>query len=88
MNYLKVITDKELAQSEKILMIYFLHHYKSSGISTSYKHISEELNMTKPTLIKAIKGLEDKGIIRKENNTNILGGVGVNTYKVITNKYL
>lgn len=88
MNYLKVITDKELSQSEKILMIYFLHNYKDSGIHVSYKIIGRELNMTRPTLIKAVNNLEAKGLISKENNSTIFGGVGANTYKISTRKYM
>lgn len=88
MNYLKVITDKNLSQSEKILMIYFLYNYKDTGVHVSYKVIGEELNMTRPTLIKAVNRLEAKGIIKKENNSDIFGGVGANTYKISTRKYI
>ena len=44
--------------------------------------------MTRATVIKTIKGLIDKGIIEKINNTNMYDGVMPNTYNLKIRKYL
>ena len=44
--------------------------------------------MTRSTVIKAIKGLIDKGIIEKIYNTNMYEGSMANTYNLRLRKYL
>ena len=48
--------------------------------------LQDELGMTKPTITKAIKGLQEKQLVKKENNFHN-GIITANTYKINLFKY-
>ena len=88
MNNYKVLTDKILSTGEKVVLMYLYEVSYGNSVTLSTKYISEEIGMTRPTIIKAIKGLIDKNLVVKINNTNIYDGVMPNTYNLRIRKYL
>ena len=88
MNNLKVLTDNDLSKIEKVTLMYLYEVHKGNSVTLSSKHISNEIGMTRSTVIKAIKGLIDKGIIEKIYNTNMYEGSMANTYNLRLRKYL
>jgi DNA-binding MarR family transcriptional regulator len=55
-------------------------------ISETLCKMEKELGMTKPTITKAIKGLQEKQLVKKENNFHN-GIITANTYKINLFKY-
>lgn len=88
MNISKVLTDNNLSNSEKIVLMYLYEVNEGNSVTLSAKYISSEIGMTRATVIKTIKGLIDKGIIEKINNSNMNDGVMPNTYNLKIRKYL
>ena len=88
MNNYKVLTDKILSTSEKVILMYLYEVSYGNSVTLSTKYMSEEIGMTRPTIIKAIKGLIDKNLVIKVNNANIYDGVVPNTYNLRIRKYL
>ena len=88
MNITKVLTDNDLSNIEKIVLMYLYDINKGNSVTLSSKYIANEIGMTRATIIKAIKGLIDKGIVVKNNNSNMSDGVTANTYKLKVRKYI
>ena len=88
MNITKVLTDNNLSSTEKIVLIYLYEVNKGDSVTLSAKHISNEIGITRSTVIKAIKGLISKGIVSKINNMNMYEGTTSNTYNLKTKKYM
>lgn len=88
MNTLKVLTDNDLSNIEKIVLMYLYEVNKGDSVTLSAKYMSNEIGITRPTIIKAIKGLISKGIIEKTYNTNMYDGIMANTYNLRIRKYL
>ena len=88
MNFSKVLTDNDLSNIEKIVLMYLYEVNKGNSVTLSSKYISNEIGMTRVTVIKAIKGLIDKGIVVKNNNSNMYDGVTANTYNLKLRKYI
>ena len=81
-----ILTDKDLSTSEKIILLYLIDKSKEYKIDITLCKMEKELGMTKPTITKAIKGLQEKNLIKKENN--FYNGLMIaNTYKVNLFKY-
>ena len=59
--------------------------FDTSAIYASH-FLENELGMTRPTIMKAIKGLQEKQLVKKENNFNN-GIITANTYKINLFKY-
>ena len=73
---------------EKLLLIYFLTHstMEINTINTttvSVKKLNESTKISKPTIYKRIKDLEEKGVLIKEKNISIDNGNTANTYKIL-----
>jgi DNA-binding transcriptional ArsR family regulator len=49
----------------------------------SLSKIQEATKMSRPTVIKSLKILEDNGLVKKEMHTNEMGGQDPNTYELI-----
>ena len=81
-----ILTDKDLTNSEKVILLYLVDRSDNFKIDITFKILQEELGMTRPTISKAIKGLENKYLVKKENNFSN-GIVSANTYKVNLFKY-
>ncbi len=88
MNITKVLTDNDLSNIEKIVLMYLYDINKGNSVTLSSKYIANEIGMTRATIIKAIKGLIDKGIVVKNNNSNMYDGVTANTYNLKVRKYI
>lgn len=88
MNIAKVLTDNDLSNIEKIVLMYLYDINKGNSVTLSSKYIANEIGMTRSTVIKAIKGLIDKGLIEKVNNLNMYDGVTANTYGLKIKKYM
>jgi DNA-binding MarR family transcriptional regulator len=88
MNIAKVLTDNDLSNIEKIVLMYLYDINKGNSVTLSSKYIANEIGMTRATIIKAIKGLIDKGIVVKNNNSNMYDGVTANTYNLKVRKYI
>ena len=88
MNITKVLTDNDLSNIEKIVLMYLYDINKGNSVTLSSKYIANEIGMTRATIIKAIKGLIDKGIVVKNNNSNMYDGVTANTYNLKVRKYM
>ena len=88
MNITKVLTDNGLSNIEKIVLMYLYDINKGNSVTLSSKYIANEIGMTRATIIKAIKGLIDKGIVVKNNNSNMYDGVTANTYNLKVRKYI
>ena len=81
-----ILTDKDLSTSEKLVLLYLMDRCEDSKIDITLRMLQDELGMTKPTITKAIKGLQEKNFIKKENN--FYNGLMIaNTYKVNLFKY-
>jgi DNA-binding MarR family transcriptional regulator len=81
-----ILTDKDLSTSEKVVLLYLIDKGNNSRLDITFKTLQEELSMTRPTIAKAIKGLEEKHLVKKENNFHN-GIISPNTYKVNLFKY-
>lgn len=88
MNYLKVVTDSNLKQPEKVLMIYLYENNNSGIVKATYKKLCNDLGMTKPTVIKAIKGLEGKGLMKRKFNKDPYGSISANTYIINISQHI
>ena len=88
MNFMKLLTDENLTSNEKIIVIYFYETGKGNPVTLSTKAISKDLKVSRVTIINVIKSLSDKGIIEKNNNSNIYDGTMPNTYKLKIKKYI
>lgn len=88
MNYLKVVTDSNLKQSEKVLMIYLYENNNSGIVKATYKKLCNDLGMTKPTIIKAIKGLEGKDLMKRKFNKDPYGSISANTYIINISQHI
>ena len=88
MDITKVLTDNDLSNIEKIVLMYLYDINKGNSVTLSSKYIANEIGMTRATIIKAIKGLIDKGIVVKNNNSNMYDGVTANTYTLKVRKYI
>lgn len=81
-----ILTDKDLSTSEKVVLLYLIDKSNNTKIDITFKVLENELGMTKPTIMKAIKGLQEKQLVKKENNFNN-GIITANTYKINLFKY-
>ena len=81
-----ILTDKDLSNSEKVVLLYLIDKCYNSKLNITFKKLEEELGMTRPTIAKAIKNLEEKQIVKKENNFDN-GIISPNTYSVNLFKY-
>ena len=82
----KDFTDKDLSTSEKVVLLYLIDKSNNTKIDITLKVLENELGMTRPTIMKAIKGLQEKQLVKKENNFNN-GIITANTYKINLFKY-
>ena len=81
-----ILTDKDLSTSEKVVLLYLIDKSNNTKIDITFKSLENELGMTRPTIMKAIKGLQEKQLVKKENNFNN-GIITANTYKINLFKY-
>ena len=81
-----ILTDKDLSTSEKVVLLYLIDKSSNTKIDITFKALENELGMTRPTIMKAIKGLQEKQLVKKENNFNN-GIITANTYKINLFKY-
>ena len=81
-----ILTDKDLSTSEKVVLLYLIDKSNNTKIDIAFKVLENELGMTRPTIMKAIKGLQEKQLVKKENNFNN-GIITANTYKINLFKY-
>ncbi|MDT8715555.1 helix-turn-helix domain-containing protein [Clostridium sp. 19966] len=75
-----LIRNEELNVNEKVLLIYFLSI--GNKVYPSYKKICEVLKCSKPTAIKTVQSLSNKGYIAV-NKTKTNGDFDNNSYTVI-----
>ena len=81
-----ILTDKDLSNSEKVVLLYLIDKCYNSKLNITFKKLEEELGMTRPTIAKAIKNLEEKQIVKKEKNFDN-GIISPNTYSINLFKY-
>ena len=81
-----ILTDKDLSTSEKVVLLYLIDKSNNTKLDIRFKALENELGMTRPTIMKAIKGLQEKQLVKKENNFNN-GIITANTYKINLFKY-
>lgn len=89
--YYKVVCDKRLASNEKIVLIFLLENiknYKTTTLCVTYKTMKDKLNLSSPTVMKAIEGLQAKGIIEKSKTLALTGIHKENRYKIICKDYI
>ena len=70
-----ILTDKDLSTSEKVVLLYLIDKGNNSRLDITFKTLQEELGMTRPTIAKAIKNLEEKQIVKKENNFDFISSI-------------
>ncbi len=88
MNIKKVLTDNELSNSEKIVLMYLYEINKGNSVTLSGSYVSKQIGITRVTFIKAVKGLIEKGLIEKVSNFNMYEANMPNTYNLKTKKYM
>lgn len=69
-----------------VAMIYALiyQHYEASlECAMSYEELAEELNITKMSTIRAVKELEQNGVIRVKRTFEKDGSNAINVYSII-----
>ena len=49
-----ILTDKDLSNSEKVVLLYLIDKCYNSKLNITFKKLEEELGMTRPTIAKAI----------------------------------
>ena len=54
-----ILTDKDLSTSEKVVLLYLIDKSNNTKIDITFKALENELGMTRPTIMKAIKGLQE-----------------------------
>ena len=81
-----ILTDKDLNSSEKVVLLYLFNKSNSTKIDITLNALEKELGMSRPTIVNAIRKLESKQLIKKENNF-YNGIITANTYKVNLLKY-
>ena len=81
-----ILTDKDLNTSEKVVLLYLAGKSNGCKLDITFKVLERELGMTRPTITKAINGLIEKQLIKKENNFHN-GTIYANTYEVNLFKY-
>ena len=81
-----ILTDKDLSNSEKVVLLYLIDKCYNSKLNITFKKLEKELGMTRPTIAKANKNLEEKQIVKKENNFDN-GIISPNTYSINLFKY-
>ena len=60
-----ILTDKDLSTSEKVVLLYLIDKSNNTKIDITFKVLENELGMTRPTIMKAIKGLQEKQLVKK-----------------------
>lgn len=73
---------------ETMLLIHLLAHSAAEidticSATMSINEISKKTRISKPTLLRRIKRLEEKGILIKQKNFSLHNGIGANTYKIL-----
>ena len=79
-----MINDLGLASNELLVyaIIYGFSQDESSEFTGSLNYLADFINSTKPTIIKCLKSLIDKGFLKKTDR--ILNGQNFPTYKAIS----
>lgn len=62
-----ILEDSKLSTLEKTILLYLSNKSTNNKISMSLLDLSNNINITKPTLIKGLRSLEDKGKLTKSN---------------------
>ena len=62
-----ILEDSKLSTLEKTIDLYLSNKSTNNKISMSLLDLSNNINITKPTLIKGLRSLEDKGKLTKSN---------------------
>lgn len=73
---------------DKLILIYLMTQstYEINSINTitiSMRKLCESTQISKPTIYKHIKNLEEKGVLIKQNNSTADNGNTANTYKIL-----
>lgn len=73
---------------EKLLLIHLLSHSTAEidAVNTatiSIKKLNESTKISRPTIYRRIKDLEEKGVLVKKKNISIDNGNTANTYKIL-----
>lgn len=83
--FLKVVLNEEFSSSEKIIFIMLntmLVDLEVEEINLTHKDISSLTNISRPTVGKALKGLQKKGYIEIRKNFDNKIGTLPSTYKL------
>lgn len=87
MKLLNLIADKEIKNSEKILLIYLNEVIKNeNGIDLRLEDISDSTGISRPTVVKAMKKLVELGYIDVKRNICPYGSIRPNTYILLGGK--
>lgn len=79
MNGMNIYND--LTPTEfKLVVGFFASMDSTMAVAVSIRKIAQEMNFTEVTVIKALKDLEDKGVLMKEAAS---GGHAPNVYRVL-----
>lgn len=66
--YNNVLRNNELSTTDKLVLLSLANIANEDLASISLVELSSMINITKPTLIKSLNLLEDKGLINKYNS--------------------
>lgn len=80
-----LIKDETIDPTEKMILIKFLSY--GEKIYPSIKTICKDLCITKPTVIKKIKELQEKGYLKVIKNKSKCGDYDNNSYEVVKDFY-
>lgn len=78
--YNEVLKNNNLTTTEKTVLLYLNSIAIDSKVSLSLVELSNLVNITKPTVIKALNSLQGKGLITKFNEGK---RYSKNIYKII-----
>ena len=88
MKAIKILTDNDLSISEKVVLMYLCETSKGNSITLSGKHASSQIGISRVTFIKAVRGLVEKGLVKKVSNTDMYDANLANTYNLRLKKYI
>ena len=88
MNMIKILTDNDLSSNEKVVLMYLYEVNKGNSITLSGKYASSQIGISRVTFIKSVRGLVDKGLVKKVSNTDMYDANLANTYNLRLKKYI
>lgn len=80
-----ILFNNNLTPTERLLLICILKSQEEGKVITLHQ-LAKQLNVSKVTVTRTLKGLKEKEIIHVINNVSELGGTLPNTYEINLSK--